>query len=340
METIIRFDMRGPDFGTPMPELYREALAMAEYADAQGIDVILLTEHHGSDDGYCPAPTVLAGGMAARSKRARIRLSSVVLPLHDPVAVAEQALVLDQMSNGRVDLMVAAGYVPSEFAMFGRSLKQRARILDEAVPLLAAALAGEEISVADHRFRVTPSSVQKPRPPLYVAGAVAATARRAARFADGFCPMTPDLELRELYRSECRALGREPGRILSVPMAVFVHVVDDPERAWEQVGPHALHDLNSYGRWAMESADPSLKTPFAPVVDVAAAKAVGLYRVVTVDECVQLMNEHEALDQPIVLTPLLAGLDPELAWESLRLFFDQVMPAYREQAGASALAST
>jgi alkanesulfonate monooxygenase SsuD/methylene tetrahydromethanopterin reductase-like flavin-dependent oxidoreductase (luciferase family) len=331
METIVRFDMRGPEFGTPLPELYREALAMAEYADAQGVDVILLTEHHGSDDGYCPAPTVLAGGIAARTKSARIRLASVVLPLHNPIAVAEQTLVLDQMSNGRVDLVVAAGYVPSEFAMFGRSLRERAILIDDALPTLAAALAGEPIQFGDHLVTVTPTSVQQPGPPLYVAGGVAAAARRAARYADGFFPMTPDPEIRDLYRTQCLAHGREPGPILSVPMAVFVHVADDPERAWSQIAAHALHDLNSYGRWAVESLDEKLRTPFSPVDDVAAAQACGLYRVVTVDQCVSLMNELEAASQPIVLTPLLAGLAPELAWDSLRLFFDQVLPAYSEQ---------
>jgi alkanesulfonate monooxygenase SsuD/methylene tetrahydromethanopterin reductase-like flavin-dependent oxidoreductase (luciferase family) len=181
---------------------------------------------------------------------------------------------------------------------------------------------------------VTPTSVQKPRPPVYIAGGVAASARRAARFTDGFCPLVADEGILDLYRSECLANGREPGRILSIPTALFVHVADDPERAWSQVGRHALHDLNAYGRWAAESADGNLQSPFSAVDDVAAAKACGLYRIVTVDECVALMNDLHAVGHPIALTPLLAGLAPDLAWESLQLFFDRVMPAYREPAAA------
>ncbi|CAN5809777.1 hypothetical protein BH10ACT9_BH10ACT9_05490 [soil metagenome] len=331
METMVRFDMRGPDFGAPLPQLYETALDMAEYSDRHGADVIALTEHHGSDDGYCPAPFVLAGGVAARTRQARIRLASVVLPLHNAVEVAEQALVLDHLSNGRVDLAVCAGYVPSEFAMFGRTLQRRSRLLDDGIPLLAAALRGREITVDAHRFTITPLPVQVPGVPLYVAGGVAASARRAARWADGFFPMVPDPELREVYRAECAALGREPGRVLNVPMAVFVHIAEDPERAWQTIGPHALHDLNSYGRWAAESTVGELRTPFTTVDDVAAARACGLYRVVTPDDCLAMMKELAMQDYPLVLTPLLAGLDPLLAWESLKLYFERVLPAFREQ---------
>jgi alkanesulfonate monooxygenase SsuD/methylene tetrahydromethanopterin reductase-like flavin-dependent oxidoreductase (luciferase family) len=331
VESIIRFDMRGPSFGAPMPHLYQAALEMADYADQRGVDVILLTEHHGSDDGYCPAPTVLAGAVAARSRRARIRLAVVILPLHHPVSVAEQTLVLDQISNGRVDLVVGAGYVAGEFAMFGRTLKQRAALLDDGIPLIAAALAGEEVRVGDHSFTVTPRAVQNPRPPFYVAGGVAASARRAARYADGFFPLIPDAEIRELYRAECQAMDREPGVILNVPTALFVHIADDPERTWDQLGRHVFHDLNSYGRWSTEAVVGDLRTPFAPVDDLAAARASGLYKVVTVDECVTLMNQLDSVGHPIMLTPLLAGIDPDIAWPSVELFFERVLPTFREQ---------
>ncbi len=338
METIVRFDMRGPSFGPPLPRLYAAALEMAAYADEQGADVVLVSEHHGSGDGYCPAPTVLAGGFAARTKRVRIRLAVVLLPLHNPIAVAEQTLVLDQMSNGRVELVIGAGYVPSEFAMFGRTLQQRSRLLEDGLPQLAAALSGQEVTVGDHTFVVTPAAVQNPRPPLYVGGGVAAAARRAARYGDGWAPMVPNPEICDVYRAECRSLGREPGRILAAPSALFVHVADDPEKDWEAIGKHALHELNSYGRWAMESTVGDMNSPFSPVEDIGAARASGLYKVVTVDECVGLMNELDALGHPVVLTPLMGGLDPDLAWSSLQLFFEQVQPAYRAQAQVVAAA--
>lgn len=327
METIIRFDMRGPSFGTPMPQLYSSALEMAQFADERGIDAIMVTEHHAVDDGYCPAPTVLAGGFGARTSRCRIRVASVVLPLHDPVEVAEQILVLDNMTAGRVDVVAAAGYVPSEFRMFGKTIRQRPRLMEAGLPILGDALAGRPVTVGDHTFTVTPTTVQQPRPPLFVAGAVPATARRAARYGDGFYPMTADPELRELYRAECRAAGRPIGPIIDTTGPMFVHVADDPEKAWSIIGDHALHELNSYGAWAAE--DPSgSQSPFRVVNDVAAARGCGLYAVVTVEECVELMTQLNSAGKSLVLSPLLSGLSPDVAWPSLQLFFDEVLPRF------------
>jgi alkanesulfonate monooxygenase SsuD/methylene tetrahydromethanopterin reductase-like flavin-dependent oxidoreductase (luciferase family) len=89
------FDMRAPDWGTPTSELYPAAVQMAAFADKIGVDRIGLMEHHGSEDGYLPRPFTLAGGMVAVTKQIRFSLGAVILPLHDPVAVAEEIAILD-----------------------------------------------------------------------------------------------------------------------------------------------------------------------------------------------------------------------------------------------------
>jgi alkanesulfonate monooxygenase SsuD/methylene tetrahydromethanopterin reductase-like flavin-dependent oxidoreductase (luciferase family) len=142
-QTILQFDMRAPAFGAPTAELYAAALDMAAFADKIGVDRIGLMEHHGSEDGYLSAPFVMGGAVAARTSRLRINLGAVVLPLHDPVKVAEQIAVLDQLSAGRLDVVLGAGYVPAEFAMFRVSLHDRARLLDEGIDIILRALQGE-----------------------------------------------------------------------------------------------------------------------------------------------------------------------------------------------------
>jgi alkanesulfonate monooxygenase SsuD/methylene tetrahydromethanopterin reductase-like flavin-dependent oxidoreductase (luciferase family) len=114
---MMRFDMRAPSFGASSSALYAEALEMAAWADQHWINRLFLSEHHGSDDGYCPAPVVLGGAMAARTSRIRILWGSVILPFHHPLHVAEQVTVLDLVSNGRAEVAVALGYVPREFQM-------------------------------------------------------------------------------------------------------------------------------------------------------------------------------------------------------------------------------
>ena len=70
-------------------------------SDKIGIDGINLMEHHGSEDGYLPQPFTLAAAMAAVTSNVHFSLGAVILPLHDPVMVAEQIAVLDLISGGR-----------------------------------------------------------------------------------------------------------------------------------------------------------------------------------------------------------------------------------------------
>ncbi|MBW3665791.1 MAG: LLM class flavin-dependent oxidoreductase, partial [Actinobacteria bacterium] len=67
---VVRYDLRRPSFAeTPMDELYRVALEQAGYADEHGLDAVVLSEHHGVDDGYLPSPITLAAAVAARTRR-------------------------------------------------------------------------------------------------------------------------------------------------------------------------------------------------------------------------------------------------------------------------------
>ena len=161
---MIRFDLRSPAFGAATRDLYREAIDMAEYADRHGFDFVNLSEHHGSDDGYNPSPIVLGGAIAARTCKLRITLGALILPLHDPIRVAEDVAALDNISAGRVTLVAAAGYVPSEFAMFGRAMKGRGKVLEEGVEVLRRAWSGEPFEYRDGAVRVTPRPVQDPLP--------------------------------------------------------------------------------------------------------------------------------------------------------------------------------
>src|SRR5271169_1150584 len=119
VQLSLKFDLRAPAFGADPADLYAAALDMCSWADAAGFDCVRFLEHHGSDDGYCPSPLVMAAAAAARTSRIRIRVRALILPLHDPLRIAEDAAVVDVISRGRLELVVAAGYVQSEFAMFG-----------------------------------------------------------------------------------------------------------------------------------------------------------------------------------------------------------------------------
>ena len=85
----MRFDLRAPSFGAPIADIYRGALEMSEWAERQGFSMVALSEHHGSDDGYCPSPLVVAAAITARTTTLRVLVAALVLPLHDPVRLAD-----------------------------------------------------------------------------------------------------------------------------------------------------------------------------------------------------------------------------------------------------------
>lgn len=323
----VSFDMRSPDWATPTHELYRAAIEMAAFVDRIGADQIGLMQHHGSDDGYLPQPFTLAGGMAAVTERIRFILGAVILPLHDPLELAEHIAVLDNMSNGRINVIFGAGYVPLEFAMFRKSLKDRARLMDEGIALIVRALDGERFEADRRPIFVRPRPVQDPRDIILVGGGVAASAKRAARHGVGFGPMKG--ELVDLYLAECEQLGHAPRTyfrpVQGMPLAV--HLCEDPDAGWDAIAPHAVHVITEYAKWAAQEGDGS-NSPFKGLTDPAVLRQAGMFVALTP---AQLLERVAALpDGPnIGFQPLLGGLSPEEGWKSLHLL-EKTMPALRK----------
>jgi alkanesulfonate monooxygenase SsuD/methylene tetrahydromethanopterin reductase-like flavin-dependent oxidoreductase (luciferase family) len=321
IQTTVSFDMRAPAFGAPTHELYAAALEMAAYADRIGVDRIGLMEHHGSDDGYLPQPFVLGGGIAAVTKKVSILLGAVILPLHDPVKIAEQIAILDLMSNGRLNVIFGAGYVRFEFAMFGASMHDRSRLLDEGIETILRALRGEKFEAKGRPVYVRPLPVQKPEDIIFVGGGVAASAKRAARFGVGFGPMRADLI--PIYEEECRKLGREPGRFTrpSHRLPGIIMLSEDPDRTWSLLEPHAFHVVSEYAKWAAQEENSN--SPFKGLTTLAALRKSGMFAVWTPEELIA--NADKVDDRGTFgFQPLLGGFPPKEGWKSLELLKDAI----------------
>jgi alkanesulfonate monooxygenase SsuD/methylene tetrahydromethanopterin reductase-like flavin-dependent oxidoreductase (luciferase family) len=330
----VSFDMRSPDWATPTHELYRAAIEMAAFVDEIGADQIGLMQHHGSDDGYLPQPFALAGGMAAVTKRIRFLLGAVILPLHDPLELAEQISVVDNMSNGRLGVIFGAGYVPYEFAMFRKSLKDRAKLMDEGLEVILRALKGERFEHGEgdqsRPIFVRPLPVQEPEDIILVGGGVPASAKRAAKFGVGFGPMKGDLV--DIYLAECERLGHRPRSYFrprpGMPMAI--HLCEDPDQGWDAIAPHAVHVITEYAKWAAAEGDGS-NSPFKGLTDPAVLRHAGMFVAWTPQMLLDTVRELEGGN--IGFQPLLGGLSPAEGWKSLKLL-EQTMPALREEIAA------
>lgn len=319
----IRFDLRNPTAGpTPTPELYRACLDQCAWADAVGLDYSVISEHHGADDGYLPAPLTLAAMIVGRTTRLPITIAALLLPLHDPVRIAEQLVVLDIASGGRVTTVLGVGYRPEEFEMAGVDRAIRGQLLEAHTEVMRQAWTGRPFSYQGRTVKVTPVPVSQPHPPLLMGGSSPAAARRAARLRMGFFPAVADPRLAEIYEAECAAVGfTQP--MVSLPTGPgFVHVSDDPERDWERLAPYIIHDVKVYDDWQTPDVRSSVHVHGS---DLETIKASGVYRVVTPDECVALAEELGPFGS-ILLHPLLSGMPPDLGWASLKLFESSVLP--------------
>lgn len=320
---ILRLDLRSPAFAGENPRLYRTGLEMAATADALGFDHCMLSEHHGAADGYLPSPLVYGAAVAACTRRLRLRISAIILPLHDPLRIAEDAAVLDRIAEGRLELVMVAGFLPQEFLMFERDFHQRGQALEDSIAILRQAWSGAAFQYRGHRVEVTPAPWQSGGPPLLLGGATPLAARRAARCGDGFVPGM--MGLWGTYAATCRELGKDPGpEPVFGPLAIFVS--EDPETTWTRVAPHALHETNCYARWYVEGGVPG---PYGEFENAEALRASGLYQVLTPEQCIELARTLGPGGQ-LYVHPLIAGIDADIGRETLRLLGERVLPALRE----------
>jgi len=312
----IRFDMRAFPGGASHAALYETAVDMAEYVDRNGFQAVLISEHHGVSDGYMPSPLVLAGAMAARTQQVRFQFLALIVPLHDPLRLAEDIAVLDNLSRGRVDVCFAGGYVPFEFEMFGKEMKDRGSLTEEAILTMKAAWTGQPFEYRGRKARITPRPYQQPHPPIWMGGSAPPAARRAGRLADHFITHRP--ELYQIFFDTAKAAGKNPLPWREASPG-FVYVAEDVEEAWKVIGQHAMHETNSYGEW-VEAAGTDGR--FATVKSIDEIRNGRGYFVVTPDECVEMVKSLPAFS----LHPLMGGLDPEWGWKGLKLFVEKVLP--------------
>lgn len=316
----LRYDLRAVPWGPSHADLLAAMLDQASYADQHGLDRVHVSEHHHAADGYLPSVFVALSAIAARTSRIRVRPSALILPLHDPVRIAEDAAMLDVVSGGRLDLTVAAGYREIEFRMLGRSFSDRGTRLRRAVSFLRQAWQGEPCTFEGRPVLVRPRPVTPGGPRIIMGGSTAKTARRAAEIADGYDPSSPSLT--EVYRKACAEAGREPGECLRRAGPFFLFISEDPERSRHELGRYVQHEMQQYASWQAESAHFGADAG----IPLESVWTVGSHQVLTPAMAVELIRDFPP-GSLLTLHPLCGGLPPALGHESLRLFTEKVLPA-------------
>ena len=226
--------------GTSHAEAFEEAFDQIEMADRLGLDSIWLAEHHFSPDrSVLSSPLMIANAVANRTERVRVGTAVEVLPLANPVRLAEEVATLDHLSGGRFEFGIGRSGSPTGYVGYNIPYAESRARFYETLEVVKRAWTQESFSYQGEYFEyndvcVVPKPLQQPHPPIRNAATSAITYSISAKMG---MPIfigvrgRSDLvqERVEMYRSEWRA-AQQPGEP-DVALRIPVYVADSMERA-------------------------------------------------------------------------------------------------------------
>ena len=337
----------------------REAMEQIELADQLGIDEVWLGEHRFSRHGLLSGIWSFLGQVAARTKRIRIGTAVIVLSLHNPILVAEEAAMLDVMSGGRLDFGIGAGYQRQEFEGIGVDINQSREIFTEAVDVIIKAWTEEKLTYHGKYTNVDdvwvlPKPLQKPHPPLFQAVSTSpasvefAASRQIQVIAGGPTDILGQApQVIKLWREKMEEFGH-PHAHIDPPMSKSIYVTPTMEEA--EKDPVGLDDFSSRVLSSIGSNGAAIGLPMdkdgnvPPGYEAWANRQrdrdrrddpghAGLPPLRGTPEVVteRLKQTQEAGINHVFGAFGFPGLPHEKVMRSIELFATQVMPNFREE---------
>jgi alkanesulfonate monooxygenase SsuD/methylene tetrahydromethanopterin reductase-like flavin-dependent oxidoreductase (luciferase family) len=334
------------------PEPFDKLLEQIEWAEELGYDSVWLTEHHFSDYGR-PAVPALAGAAIARTRLIRVSTAVVVLPFHDPIRVAEDWATLDHLSKGRVDFGIGRGNQPAEFAGFGIQMDESNERFEEALDIIRRAWTEKSFS-HDGRFwkfpelEILPKPYTKPHPPIWQAALSDYTVRKIVeRGINGLIGpyLCPSEKLKNDYFEPWHRIRAEAGRMdLDTCHNEFVYVGESDEQVKAEVAEDVMWYVRKAAKIWGERDRGKMAAQYSNYADI-------------VEWLDQLTFEEVYEDLAILGTPdrvaekvrwfrdecgcdylmnfmWFGGMSHEKAMRNMELFAREVMPQFRDPAGA------
>lgn len=300
------------------------------WAEQLGFGSVWISEHHFVDDAYASSTLTLLAALAVATDRMLLGTNVLVLPVHHPLRLAEDALTVDALSGGRLRLGLGLGYRSQDLEPFGTSLGERRQRFEESFEVLRRACRGDPINGSDDPagVKVSPRPVREGGPELWIGALSPPGIDRAARLGDGFLCVLPD-QISDYVAARSHHDLSE-GRVAVGNQWI---VADDPERVWAAVGSSVLYQVNSYiefGIFGPPDTTPRLSDP-QQLLDS------GQYRLLdgaaAADELVRQIQSGPVVD--CFSWTLFPGEPLDQAAERLEYFARTVIPTVRETAGKS-----
>ncbi|MBV9119568.1 MAG: LLM class flavin-dependent oxidoreductase, partial [Chloroflexi bacterium] len=237
-----------PDVNGTVGEHMRRLVDFMVASEDLGFDAVWANEHHFHPfGGHIPSPPIFLSAIAQRTKRVRLGTSIMVMPLHNPIEIAEQLAMVDLMSGGRVELGVGRGFVVYDYEKFEVAVDEGQARTTEGLEVVLKAWSGAPFSHHGVHYNydnleVWPRPEQRPHPPVWVACATTPssfeyTAKQGYKLLTVayIKPLDKLAELTDVYRQAWAAAGR-PADQCEVCTHFQVVVDEDGGRARELMG--------------------------------------------------------------------------------------------------------
>ncbi len=304
-------------------ERYRFALEQIRAAERLGYARAWVAQHHFHEgEGGLPSPFVLLAHAAAQTTTIRLGTAVVTLTLEDPVRVAEDAVVADLLSGGRVDLGIGSGSTPDSFVPFGLDARDKAAEYEVRLRKLDAALRGADVGAGNTIYPAAGTLRDRVWQATFSAGGGA----RAGRFGHGLL----------LSRVQARPAGNRDGALHDTQLPII--------RAYREALPEGVAGHVTASRTVYVTDDREAARRFADAGIRYLSKEIGIAADTPLEDFVRLTDTHlgtpedviESLSRDLVLAEAdeiaiqVHSVNPghELTLRSMELFAREVAPHF------------
>ena len=329
---IFIFGDNHPELGRSNQKYYQEVLTIADWAEELGFDSFWLGEHHLYWYGTCVSPPMVIAALGQRTKRIRLGPAVSVLSFHNPLIVAEEYALADNLCGGRLEFGVGSGFSPVEFQSFGMTMVEAKEKFWEGFDVVLKAWTEEGFSHQGKHYRFDNVSLymkplQKPVPPIWIAASSDETLIRAGGLG---LPMMgipfarsnnlADVKAKnDLYKSSYVGAGhKQPPDIM-----VALHVYLDRHEATAVSGC----------RPCFERAIAFHKThrrPGSKIPDFDELRSEKLAAFTTPDEATEIFRAYEQIGVThIICFVNFGGVPMPDVRRTLELMAQEVMPKFR-----------
>jgi alkanesulfonate monooxygenase SsuD/methylene tetrahydromethanopterin reductase-like flavin-dependent oxidoreductase (luciferase family) len=334
-------------YGRSAGDVYRNNLELIRTAEELGFSSAYVAEHHFSEYGLVNDPLIFLAAAAVQTTKIRLGTGVVIVPLYGALRLAENAAMVDVLSNGRLDFGIGRGYQPHEFEAFGIPMDEAQERTDETVRFLKKVWTEDNVTFDGKYFKVqnvslSPKPIQQPHPPIFTAAVSPSTFARMGEQGNpiltspNFTPLEMIKENFAVYRQALKARGSNPAEF-DYPLMQQCYVAADEQSGYDEPREAAMQYYRLLGR-LLPKDGPSVQASYDFYSkiqrNVVNLQYDYLYEHgVSFGDSSRIVDSIQRLQQEAGVNYYMGwfnfgSLDHDLALASLKRFGNEVMPKF------------